>query len=260
MLNPILAITTILLYALAAVLQAVNLYRTKTSNKFWILVIAFAAIVLHAILLHHWIDTQSGQNLSFFNVLSQVAWLIACIIVVVAFIRPIANLGVFVYPFAAISIVFAWIIPGSNIINTTAHWGQLLHILLAFLVISVFVIAAIQALVLAWQDRRLRSHQMTGIVHALPPLETMETLLFQMIQFGFILLSIVLITSCFFFKKIVIPGIMQHAVLALLAWLVFAILLCGRKFLGWRGRTAILCTLSGVVLVILSYWLVLEIF
>ncbi|MDQ2995423.1 MAG: cytochrome C assembly protein, partial [Pseudomonadota bacterium] len=38
------------------------------------------------------------------------------------------------------------------------------------------------------------------------------------------------------------------------AWFVFAVLISGRKLLGWRGRKAIYCTLFGLVLVFALYF------
>jgi ABC-type uncharacterized transport system permease subunit len=166
---------------------------------------------------------------------------------------PLANLGVFVFPFAAITILLAWLFPSSHPIDTQAEPGQLVHILLAFLVMSVFCIAATQAVFLWLQDRLLHQRQTQGIVRALPPLETMENLLFQMIALGFILLSLVLLTSVIFFPMLFSTLILPHTIPAFLAWLLFAVLLWGRKIFGWRGYKAVGLTISGVSLVLLSY-------
>ncbi len=82
----------------------------------------------------------------------------------------------------------------------------------------------------------------------LPPLESMETLLFQMIGCGFILLTLVLLTSVFFFKNAFAQDVLDHSLLAFLSWFVFFILLLGRISFGWRGKKAIHWTLAGVVL------------
>ena len=43
-------------------------------------------------------------------------------------------------------------------------------------------------------------------------------------------------------------------VLAVVAWIVYAILLIGRWRLGWRGRPAIHWTLGGFTLLLLAYF------
>ena len=46
----------------------------------------------------------------------------------------------------------------------------------------------------------------------------------------------------------------RDEVLSTLGWLVFGALLMGRFHYGWRGRTAIIWTLSGFVILILAYF------
>jgi ABC-type uncharacterized transport system permease subunit len=42
-------------------------------------------------------------------------------------------------------------------------------------------------------------------------------------------------------------------VFAILSWLVFGGLLLGRHFRGWRGRTALVWTITGFTLLLLAY-------
>lgn len=253
MINDSLAILTIIFYSYAGVFQYKRLFGRLNTNKITSAICALLAIALHAVLLFHWIDRGHFQNLTIFNVFSQVAWLIAFLIVLFTFVFPLDNLGVIIFPFAAVTVLLAWLFPGSHMIDTKAEPGQLLHILLAFLVMSVFCIAATQAILLFLQDRLLHRRQTHGMVRTLPPLETMENLLFQMIRMGFILLSLVLLTSVIFFPVFFSIKLWLHIITAVLAWIVFAILLFGRKIFGWRGYKAIGLTMSGVGLVLLSY-------
>ena len=90
----------------------------------------------------------------------------------------------------------------------------------------------------------------------IPPLETMEALLFQVIALGFILLSVVLFSSLYFYRSIILVHgmVLQKTALVSAAWLVFAVLLLGRYHWGWRGRKAIYCTLAGVGLLLIAYF------
>lgn len=125
---------------------------------------------------------------------------------------------------------------------------KLFHILTGFITASVLCLAAIQAIILSVQNTFLRYRLATKIMTTLPPLESMETLLFQMIGCGFILLTLVLLTSVFFFKNAFAQDVLDHSLLAFLSWFVFFILLLGRISFGWRGKKAIHWTLAGVVL------------
>jgi ABC-type uncharacterized transport system permease subunit len=45
----------------------------------------------------------------------------------------------------------------------------------------------------------------------------------------------------------------HKTVFAVVSWFIFAALLCGRYFYGWRGRTALRWTLAGFVALLLAY-------
>jgi ABC-type uncharacterized transport system permease subunit len=45
----------------------------------------------------------------------------------------------------------------------------------------------------------------------------------------------------------------HKTVFALLSWLIFGLLLAGRRRYGWRGRTALRWTLSGFLMLLLAY-------
>lgn len=103
---------------------------------------------------------------------------------------------------------------------------------------------------------------MSGFIQLLPPLQTMETLLFEMIWAGLILLSISIVSGLIFLDNIFAQHLVHKSVLSISAWLTFAVLLWGRHQSGWRGITAIRGTLIGFALLLLAYFgskLVLEI-
>lgn len=247
-------IITILLYSGAIFWQ----WRSEQHNPKQHLIILFSlgmsAIILHSVILHWAIDTVAGQNLSLFNLISLVAWLVALLVLLIALIKPIENLTLLVFPVAIAAVILAQFIPGHQIVNTGSHPKQLIHILLSTLAFSVMCIAALQALLLATQEYLLRHTRNNYFIQKLPPLEVMEQLLFQIILIGFILLSIVLLTSIIFFHPIFAPQLRQKSLLAIAAWIVFAILLIGRHYLGWRGRTAINWTIAGALLLMALYY------
>jgi ABC-type uncharacterized transport system permease subunit len=87
----------------------------------------------------------------------------------------------------------------------------------------------------------------------LPALQTMETTLFQLLSTGFFLLTIGLITGFIFLEDMMDQQVAHKTVLSLIAWVVFAILLWGRKKYGWRGKTAIKWTLTGFAFLVMAY-------
>ena len=95
---------------------------------------------------------------------------------------------------------------------------------------------------------------MTGPT-GLPPLLTMERLLFQMLAAGFVLLTLTLASGIMFSEEIFGQAMRfdHKTVFGLLAWLIFAALLLGRLVYGWRGRAALNGTFAGFAALLLAY-------
>jgi ABC-type uncharacterized transport system permease subunit len=110
------------------------------------------------------------------------------------------------------------------------------------------------AVVLAYQERQLRRKRLAGAIRALPPLQTMETLLFQLIGAGFFLLSLAIVSGAMFVDNLFGRGIGHKTVLSVIAWLILGILLWGRWRFGWRGRVAIRWSLGGFFALMLAYF------
>jgi len=91
---------------------------------------------------------------------------------------------------------------------------------------------------------------------ALPPLQTMEQLLFRLVGVGFVLLSLTLISGALFSQEIFGQAFTfkHHTILALMGWVVFAILLFKRMTTGIRGSQAVIWTISGFLLIKLGYF------
>ena len=83
----------------------------------------------------------------------------------------------------------------------------------------------------------------------------MENMLFRMLAAGFLLLSITLLTGAGYAETLFgHPLRLDHkTIFALLSWSIFAGLLLGRHFLGWRGRTALRWTMAGFMTLLLAY-------
>ena len=101
--------------------------------------------------------------------------------------------------------------------------------------------------------RALRS-AVLQVARRLPPLQTMERLLFQLIFFGFFLLSLTLVSGLLFVDNLFAQHLVHKTVLSFCAWLTFGLLLYGRLRHGWRGRTAVRWALSGYTVLVLAYF------
>jgi len=245
----VLALAASSFYGLATVLKCRFIFGL-TTTKVVERGAALLAIMLHACLLYLIIDSESGQNLTFFNVLAQVAWLIALISWVLSFWRSLSNLSLLTYPFAILTICLALLFPGKNIIATASRPFELFHILLAMSAFSVLCLAGMQALLSVIQERLLAYKEGFALLDSMPALETTERLLFRLLGVGFVLLSIVLISSFYFFDNPFSPKLLQKTIITIITWLVFSVLLLGRCYYGWRGAIAIHWTGIGILLIL----------
>ena len=146
--------------------------------------------------------TGNGLNLGFFNAASLIALLTVVVLLLAAIKQPVENLGIPLLPIAAATVALASWNPGQHATITAGTWQLDLHILFSILAYSLFALAAVQALLLAIQDRHLRNRHPGGFIRALPPLDIMERLLFQMIGTGFALLSAALLTGSLFLEDL----------------------------------------------------------
>lgn len=249
-----LSLITILAYLVAWLTQVICWRTPQRISRAWFFIIAFIAVITHGCLLHWWIDIPAGQNLTYFNMFSLIVWLVSLFVVLAAIPKPVEMLALFIFPVSILSIVLVLVFPAFHVIDTAQDPQQLVHILLSVITMSVLALAGIQAILLAIQEHQLRKQPSNSLLQRLPPLDAMESLLFQIIWLGFILLSVVIISGFISFHQLLIQHWLVKIVLVMLGWLVYAVLLVGRYVAGWRGRQAIYYTLGGVIVLAIAYF------
>ena len=232
------------------------------SARFALISLGLGAVILHLGVVYHSVFTISGINLGFYSAASLIMALVTMLMLLAAIKQPIENLGLLILPVAALALLLDNIFDAQHILSREFS-GQLeLHIVLSLFAYSLLTIAALQAILLAIQDHQLRHKHPGGFMRVLPAMQVMESLLFQMIALGFVLLSLALMSGFIFLQDVFAQHLVHKSVLSIIAWCVFAILLFGRWQAGWRGRTAIRWTLGGFITLLLAYFgskLVLEI-
>jgi ABC-type uncharacterized transport system permease subunit len=218
------------------------------------LALGYGGLLLHGIVLYTELFTPGGLNLGFFNAVSLAAWTVAGLLLVSALTKPVENLAILALPVAAITVLLDVRFPGNHLLGDDAGWALRVHVLTSMLAYSLLTLASAQAILTAIQDAQLRGHRPRGFVRTLPPLQTMEALLFEMISLGFVLLSISLVTGFIYLEDMFAQHLVHKTVLSIVAWIAFATLLWGRYRFGWRGRTALRWTLIGFAVLMLAYF------
>ncbi len=247
----VLALFAIVLYLAAAAGLARPLLGGGQPLNRLALALAGSAVLIHAGIL---LGMHRGAlDLHFFAALSLVAFVVSALTLLVNASRPVAALGVIVFPLtAALLAVDGFLAPPT--LPQPMDWQIKLHVTVALLAFGVLSIAAVLAILLALQERALRHRQFGRWLRALPPLTLTETLLFRLISAGFVLLTLTLLTGVLFVDNLFGQHLAHKTVLSIGAWLVFGVLLYGRWRHGWRGTRAVNLTLIGMAVLVLAFF------
>ncbi len=222
---------------------------------------AWIAVLSHFLYTHQVFQQQQQFNFSIFNTSSVIASLVAFLLLLANLNKPVEKLGIVVFPIAMITLTLSLLYPEKELGIQINNWQMSTHILSSIIAFSLLNIAALQALLLAIQEQQLRKHPPKKFIQTLPPLQTMESLLFQMIGAGILFLTLSLSSGFIFIEDLFAQHLAHKTVLSLVAWVSFSSLLIGRIKYGWRGQTAVKWTLAGFILLLLAYFgskLVLE--
>ena len=131
-----------------------------------------------------------------------------------------------------------------------------LHLVFGMLAYSLFTVAMLHALLIARVESRLHAAPgLGGPLAGLPPLLSLERMVFGLIAAAFLVLTATLALGVAYSEAFLGRAMrFEHkTVFVVLSWLIFGLLLAGRWRYGWRGRTALRWTLTGFVLLMLAY-------
>ena len=258
----------LLLIAVLGYLGAVTLLyysvlrESRSLTRASVALVCIGAVAHAAAQYHHWVPL-GGQEVSVLNVLSLCALVVVLLLIASLTMKePLYHAGLVILPIAIAALLLEWGIAAPGNLIASGEPGLSIHIICAVMAFGLLSIAAVYAVFVALIDHFLRQRRLNRIVRTLPGLVVLEGHLFQLITAGFIFLTIALAVGLTFVTDLFAQHLAHKTILAILAWLVFGVLLWGRYFRGWRGRLAVRMTLAGMLILLLSYFgskLVLEV-
>ena len=223
----------------------------------------FVILVIHGLQLHDSVFTPQGFVFGFAQDLSLIAWVGLAFYWFQSWFLPISSLRWMALIFALICASLPSIFPGTLISPKAVSdpWFKG-HFVVATVSVGLLSLAAMHAMLMSVQDRAL--HRQLAIIpngrlahwlEDLPPLMTMESLLFNLLYVGFALLSLTVFSGLLFSQTLFgKPLVFDHkTVFALVSWFLFAGLLIARWRVGLRGRAAIRWVLSAYTALLLAY-------
>ena len=225
-------------------------------------VITIAAWCLHGIALGKEVFAGEAIRVGFAMMLSSALWISMLVYIVENRNESIDSLRVLVLPQAALTAILPLFFPGSMIYLVGKPIMFPWHIGIAILAYSTLTIAAFHALLMYFQDLRLHklrnqlSQQwLDKVIDRLPALMKMERILFLLVTLGFVLLTLTVFSGVIFSEQVLgVAFEFNHKTLfSILSWLLFAGLLIGRQWRGWRGKTVLRITLFGFISLLMAY-------
>ncbi|WP_322629863.1 cytochrome C assembly family protein [Halothiobacillus sp.] len=252
------AILTIIGYLTAALLLWLSGSQTDAPSRYRLPAFSTAslAMIANAVLIYQnaYLEHVMGLNMSVFNALSAIFWLSSLITLITSLRSPVENILLVLLPLTAVSVLLAQFFPDHSLVVHARNPALDAHIFISLVAYALITLGAVQALMLAWQHRALHDRHPSGLVSRLPPMESVEQLMFRFITVGFILLTLALATGFLFVDNIFAQHLVHKTVLSVISWVIFFGLLMGRHFAGWRGKTAVYWTLAGFSALILAYF------
>ena len=213
------------------------------------------ALGVHAAALFGAMFSGNTLRIGVGDAISAILWLTVLIYWLGSLFYRLEGLQALIMPVAAVAVFLPALLPEAKPLPNTDLLEFKLHLLISMLAYSLFTIASLHVLLMAMLERRLHQGGLPAGLQKLPPLLTMETLLFRIIWAGFIMLSLTLASGMVFSEELFgkAARLNHKTIFGILSWIVFGALLFGRHFYGWRGRIAVRWTLTGFLMLVLAY-------
>lgn len=262
--SSILSIVTFV-YGLSAVLYIVSLiFRKETPGRLavWTAMAGVVGNITGVVL--RWVETYKlgyghaplsnlYESLVFFS------WAIAVIYLFVEYRYKNRVIGAFVMPLAFLSMAYASLSPNISdriqplIPALKSNW-LIAHVITCFLGYAGFAIAFGISLMYVIKERSFASE--SAIIARFPKPEALDDLTHKMVQFGFLFLTIGIITGAVWANSAWgrYWGWDPKETWSLITWFIYATLLHARLMRGWRGRKIAYLSVVGFLAVLFTYF------
>ena len=190
--------------------------------------------------------------------LELLSWAIIAVYLAVIWRYRIEALAAFIVPLAFLAAASAGmpVTTPARFPLAVQHVWLGLHIVLALLGYAALTLTFCTGVMYLIQEHQLKSKRPGAWYHNLPSLTLLDDLNAKALLLGFPLLTQGIITGSVWAKYVY--GAYLHWSLTslplLLAWFMYALLLGGRRVLGWQGRKAARATVGGFIVVLVSYF------
>jgi ABC-type uncharacterized transport system permease subunit len=224
----------------------------------------------HGLLLYMTIFRADAMFFGMALAVSAMLWLCMGMYWIERFFFPLEGFRRFIFPLAGIASVLPAFYEGAQILPYAAAPLFKAHFIMANMASGVFALLAMHAVLMLVIEHRLHRplslphphepaqkgpHWIDTWLDTLPGLLTLEKLLFRLIAMGWVLLSLTLASGFLFSEQLFGHAVFldQKTFFSLTSWGIFGVILLGRRWYGWRGRTALKWVLAAFGILVLTY-------
>ena len=219
-------------------------------------VLTAAGWLLHGVGLALLLAGQGWWPHGFSEALSVLAFLLVALFLAIELRTRTPVLGAFLAPAAvAVWLPALWVAPLGGP-PRSGPWTPMLvaHIGVALTGLAVFAVATAVAVAFLLLERQVKGKRLGVLFARLPSLELLDGLNRRLVTWGFVALSLTLVTGLYVASRSEGAHTFQAVeITTAVAWLVFAGLLQARVLAGWRGRRVAWLTMAGFCLLVLSF-------
>lgn len=253
----LLSVTTTLLYAVGTVGYLIYVIRTEAAIHriaYGFLLAGFLTHCLGLALLVSQIRQMPVATLP--QTFSLFAWAIVGSYLAFQLKFNIRILGTFVSPLAVVFMLLSSAIPG-RVIPTSQLFRSFwltLHVGTMFIGNAIFALAFCAGIMYLLQERQIKTKSFGLLYRRLPSLEVLDSLNYFCLTIGFPLITIGLISG-FIYAGAVWRSFWRwdpKAILSVVTWLIYAVLLHERLAVGWRGRRAAILAIVGFSVILVT--------
>lgn len=249
---------------IAAALYVVCLFLSSQRMRLALGLTVFAWC-LHGLALSLTLFSGDAIRVGFAVMYSSALWVSTLIYIIENRNFNVDSLRPLVLPHAALSVLLPVFFTGQliSLEGKTSMFPW--HMTVAILAYSTLTMAAFHAFIMYFQDRRL--HKLSAnqelnrfawfdkAIDRLPAVLKMERILFVFIFIGFVFLTLTVLSGVVFSEQVLgVAFTWDHkTIFSLFSWLLFAVLLIGRQWKGWRGKTILRMTLFAFLSLLMAY-------
>lgn len=240
--------------ALHVLLQALTRRKLLTS---WTVTATLVGFAFHtAALSQRWTEAGHFPARGLHDVASFLAWAIVLVFLMTYTRTRVEALGLAVYPVAFALVLVANLIPASESDDPILRSYFLpIHATLAFFGYAALFVAFTMGVLYLIQERELRGRSPRAFYYIIPSLERCDTIGGRSVEVGFGFLTLAIVTGMLWSQRargVYWTGDAKEWT-ALIAWLLYVVILVARQRTGWGGRRAALLGIAGFAAVVLTF-------